>query len=296
MLLTPETVRDIDALQVFARHIIDGLSIGKHASHHKGFSTEFKEHRSYVPGDQLKSLDWKLYGKTDRLYIKQFEEEINLQCMIAIDCSASMNYSGSKANQLTKYNYACALASCLAYLLLRQQDAVGIHRLNGSQLDHLNPRSRSNYLQDIMRSIIKPIELNDKPLAAELSKLGQRLTGRHLLFIISDLFDDAEQLANMLKLLRGAKHDVVVFQIWDFDEAEFPFTSMAEFHDLEIAGSKTTVNCSQLATAYRSNVKSFVDTLSERCRKHGVDYVMCQTHQTCGSVLQDFLAQRGRKP
>ncbi len=232
-LLSPDTVRDIHSLQMFARHIIDGLSIGRHASHHKGFSTEFKEHRSYVPGDQLRSLDWKLYGKTDRLYIKQFEEEINLQCLIAIDCSASMNYAGDRSAGVTKYNFACALAACIGYLLLRQQDAVGLCRLTADATNYLPARSRPNYLQDISRVLLQPTNVADHSLAKSIGDLARRLRGRQLLFIISDLFDDTAELVRILKLLRGARHDVVVFQVWDRDELEFPFNDTVEFNNLE---------------------------------------------------------------
>lgn len=293
-LLSPDTVRDIQSLQMFARHIVDGLSIGRHASHHKGFSTEFKEHRSYVPGDQLRSLDWKLYAKTDRLYIKQFEEEINLQCMIAIDSSASMNYAGTRANELTKYQYASSLAACIAYLLLRQQDAVGLSRLSGSALDYVPPRSRPNYLQDITTKLVSPPEVVDTPLTESLSNLARRLKGRYLLFIISDLMDDVDHLLKIIKLLRGARHDVVLFQIWDRDELEFPFSSMVEFRDLELSATTQIVNCAQIAAAYRDNAQAFQTRMQSGCREHGIDYVPCLTDMTCSDVLQRFLLDRSR--
>ncbi len=294
-LLTVDTVRDIQSLSLFARHIIDGLSIGRHVSHHKGFSTEFKEHRSYVPGDQLRTLDWKLYAKTDRLYIKQFEEEINLMCMIAIDSSASMSFAGSRSNGITKYQYASALAACIAYLLLQQQDAVGLSRLSPHLSENLPPRSRPNYLQDISRVLLSPTQRHDSSLNDDISHLAGRLRGRHLLFIISDFFDEPDALLKTLKLIRGARHDVILLQVWDHDEVEFPFSQMVEFHNLELPTHKQTVNCQQVAQAYRENVRTFREKMTNGCREHGIDYIPCTTSQSVGEVLRTLVNGRSSR-
>ena len=303
-LLTPEVVADVQSLHVFARHLIDGLAVGRHASRQKGASTQFKEHRAYVPGDQLRTLDWKLYGKTDRLYVRQFEEEINLQAVLAVDRSRSMLYAGDSSRGLTKYHYACGLAAALAYLLLRQQDAVGMVELSPRSGDpaagYLPPRSRPGYLQEILHHLADGASdtggppPDPKPLHDTLAHGLARVRGRSLIFVLSDMLDDPRALAGTFKLARAAGHDVVALQVWDRDEVDFPFDRRVEFRDLEHEGSRQTLDCRSVAGLYRRRAAEFQESLSSACRQHGVDLLRCVSDRPCGEPLREVLSLRGR--
>ena len=299
--LTPDIVADVQALQIFARHIVDGFNNGRHASRQNGFSTQFKQHRSYVPGDQIRLLDWKLFAKTDRLYVRQFEEEINLQSMVLVDNTASMNYAGSRAGGVSKYQYGCALSAALSYLMLMQQDAIGAVRLGPIQTANspslfLPPRSKPNYLQDILHCLVGDLgaTVRYKDFNDSLASVASRLSKRSLLFIISDLLDDTDLLLKTVKLLRSAGNDIVIFQVWDADEEDFPFRENIDFRDLEL-GSNAQLDCRAIATRYKKNVAAFQSNMLQKLQSQKIDYVRCLTNQSIGAILRQYLSARNAR-
>ncbi len=292
-LLSVENVRSVQGLHLLAKRMIDGISIGRHASRQKGFSSQFKEHRAYVPGDQLRALDWKLYGKTDKLYVRQYEEEINLQCIISIDCSASMNYCGSRSNGMSKWNYASAIAASLAYLVLHNQDAVGLACLGEHDETFLPPRNRANYLQEILTRLT-----DSKPSASErgihhsLVTLSKRLTKRALIILLSDCFDETDSLLQVFKLMRSAGHDIIVGQVLDADEIDFPFRNSIQFQDLENLGLQQTVDCRLLATTYRENFEKHQNALRNGCSQQSIDFQSFVSDQDLSQTLRKYLVSR----
>lgn len=298
-LLEPQTVADLSGLLMTARRIVDGLSVGKHASPQKGFSTQFKEHRAYVPGDQLRSLDWKLYGKTDRLYVKQYEEEINLHATILLDASGSMRFAGQASGGLSKLHYASVLAAAAAFVLLRQQDAIGLQVLGGRPVDDLPPRSRGSYLQDILRRLVMQLntpatrDASDQPLHKKIESAASRIRSRSMLIIISDMLDAPELLDSTLRTLAAARHDIWILQTWDRDELDFPYRGDILFRDLENAERSVQVDASGAADLYRRRRGEFQSRLEEVCRRRSARLILSPTDLPPAEPLRNILATRG---
>ncbi len=222
-LLQADDIDKLSRLQVLARQVVEGFCSGLHRSPHKGFSVEFKEHRAYVRGDETRSIDWKLYGKTDRLYIREYEEETNLRCTLLVDCSGSMAYSGARSHGLTKHGYAIRLAACLAYLLLQQQDSVGLVTFDTRMRQYVPARSRPKHLHAIVNQLIASTPNHETELGGVFHQLVSKLHRRGVVVICSDLFGDVEEILKALAHFRHAKHEILIFQIWDPDELDFPF-------------------------------------------------------------------------
>ena len=227
--LRPNDIAKVSALQLLAKDVVEGVTGGIHRSKHIGASIDFKEHRPYVHGDEVRSIDWKLFGKTDRLYIRQYEDETNLRATIAVDQSGSMNYVGSRANQLSKHDYAIRLASCLAYLLISQQDSIGLATFDTSIRATIPPKSRPNHLRLILESLAASKCQNETDLGAVLHQLLSVCRKRGLLFLISDGFGKTESLFKSLSMLRANNQEIVFFQILDDDEIDFPFQNRTMF-------------------------------------------------------------------
>ena len=211
--LTAKDIGKFVNLQVLAKQVVEGFCSGLHRSPHKGFSVEFKEHRQYVPGDEIRDIDWKLYGKTDRLFIREYEEETNLRCTILLDSSGSMAYSGSRSNGLTKHMYAVRTAACLAHLLLQQQDSVGLVTFDTKVRKYIPPRARPKHLQAIINQLDKTKPREETELGSVFHELVATIQRRGMLVIISDLFGDVERLLKALAHFRHAKHEIIIFQI-----------------------------------------------------------------------------------
>lgn len=293
----PITAADRDAianLQYFARGVVEGINTGQHRSPHKGSSIEFKEHRQYVQGDEIRSIDWKLYGKTDRLFIRQYEDETNLRCMVLVDQSGSMGYRGKQA-ATTKLEYAVRLAACVSTLLITQQDSVGVATLD-TQLRYILPaRSNLGHLNAIYQTLVGAAPGGETALGDALQQAASKLKRRGLLVLISDCFDSVPSLMKALKFFRHRGHEVVVFQVWDNDELEFPFRSRVELKSLENA-SKYLVDPNTLRAAYLRKVAEFRGQLEAEMTKQRIELVACTTHDDCGQVLSNFIASRSGKP
>lgn len=286
-------------LQLYARQVVEGIAGGMHRSPHKGFSVEFKEHRPYVRGDEVRSIDWKLYGKTDRLYIRQYEEETNLRCTILLDQSGSMAYGGGKGSsgalKASKHEFGVRLAACLAYMLVGQQDAVGLVTFDTEPQEFIPPRSRPSHLRSLLGTLVGSKPAGETAISTVLTKLVPKIRRRGLLVLISDCFDDVDQLLRSLSYFRHTRNDVVVFQIWDRDELDFPFSGRTQFKSLELASHTRLLDSSLLRKSYLENLAKYRAALAAGCGKQKIDLISCTTDQPHATLLASYLAARSRQ-
>ncbi|MFA5043750.1 MAG: DUF58 domain-containing protein [Kiritimatiellia bacterium] len=273
---------------LLARRVVEGFISGLHRSPFHGFSVEFADHREYVPGDDIKFIDWMLFARTDHYYIKRSEEETNVRCFILLDRSASMAF-GTRG--LTKWDYACFLSTCLAYLMLKQQDAVGL-ALFSSQPDLIvPPRCRSLHLHQIMRAMIRHPPAGPSNVAGSLQTLIQRLKRRSLVVIISDLIDDPAETLKAIRLVGTHQHDVVVFHVHDAAELEFGFEGAALFRDLE-TGEELEVDPASIRASYLEKVRELAEFYRGGLSEAGIDYEPIDTRQPYDLALGAYLRRR----
>lgn len=292
--LLTATDRDrIQGLELLARQVVEGFCSGQHRSPHKGYSVEFKEHRPYVRGDEIRSIDWKVFGKTDRVYIREFEEETNLKATLIVDGSGSMSYVG-KRSTVTKHRYATQLAAALAYLMIGQQDGVGVATFDTEIRDFLPARSRQSHLRAICTVLQRREPAGETEISQVLGGLAKKLHRRGLLVLISDCFADASQLVRALTHFRHAKHEVLVFQVLDPDELDFPFTGRIRFRDLEASDEQLDVDTAALAAAYRDGFQAHQATLREGCGRCRIDHLVLTTDMPLAEGLANYLATRRR--
>jgi uncharacterized protein (DUF58 family) len=292
--LRPNDIAKVSALQLLAKDVVEGVTCGIHRSKHIGASIDFKEHRPYVHGDEVRSIDWKLLGKTDRLYIRQYEDETNLRATLAVDQSGSMNYVGSRANQLSKHDYAIRLASCLAYLLISQQDSIGLATFDTSIRATIPPKSRPNHLRLILESLAASKCQNETDLGAVLHQLLSVCRKRGLLFLISDGFGKTESLFKSLSMLRANNQEIVFFQILDDDEIDFPFQNRTMFRSLEARDQQQLVDPLSLRRNYLNNFQIHQDAIQAACRQNRIDWIPVRTSESFSAVLATYLSHRGQ--
>lgn len=290
--LSARDIAKFSNLQVLAKGVVEGFCSGLHRSPHKGFSVEFKEHRAYVRGDDIRTIDWKLFGKTDRLYIREYEEETNLRCTILLDSSGSMAYSGSRSNGSTKHDYAVRTAACLAYLMLQQQDSVGLVTFDKQVRRYIPPRARPKHLQAIINELKAQKPQFETELSDVFHEMVVKIHRRGLLIIISDLFGDVDQLMKSLAHFRHANHEIMIFQIWDPDELDFPFRQWTQFASLESASNRHLVDPAQIRRAYLEKLAQFRDQLAQGCNRHRISLVPMTTDQPYADSLAAYLALR----
>ncbi len=294
-ILSPGDISRFSNLQVLAKGVVEGFCSGLHRSPHKGFSVEFKEHRSYVRGDDIRTIDWKLFGKTDRLYVREYEEETNLRCTILLDSSGSMAFSGSRSNGSTKHDYAVRTAACLAYLMLQQQDSVGLVTFDRQVRRYIPPRARPKHLQAIINELKVQKPEFETELGDVFHEMVVKMHRRGLVVIISDLFGDVDRLMKALAHFRHANHEVIVFQIWDPDELDFPFRQWTQFASLESASNRHLVDPAQIRRAYLEKLAQFRDQLASGCNRQRISLVPMTTDQPHADSLAAYLAlRRGR--
>lgn len=292
--MTPYDLSKVSNLQVLARRVVEGFCSGLHRSPHKGFSVEFKQHRQYVPGDEIRHIDWKVFGKSDRMYIREYEEETNLRCTILLDKSGSMAYQGTESRGISKFHYASRLSACLCYLLLQQQDSVGLITFDDKIGRSIPPRSKPTHLQVIIDELHCSRPGGETELGKVFHEVVPKILRRGLLCVISDCFGDLDSLLRALAHFRHAKHEVIVFQIWDRDELEFPFRQWTRFRSLEDNHQNRLVDPSHLRTAYLENLKAFRDKLTRGCHGHRIDLVPLTTDVPYAEALASYLALRRR--
>ena len=288
--LSPRDLQKISNLQVFARQVVEGFCTGLHRSPHKGFSVEFKQHRQYVPGDEIRHIDWRVFGRSDRYYIREYEEETNLRTTLLLDRSGSMGYG--REGSTTKLEYATKLAACLAYLMLQQSDGVGLVTFDTAIRRYIPPRSRISHLRVLIDELEKSKPGGETELGDVFHDLVPKLHRRGLLVVLSDCFGDVNTLLKALAHFRHAHHEILVFQIWDRDELEFTFKSWTQFECLERDGIKHLLDPVMLREAYLANLEKFRDELTRGCRRHKIDLVPFCTDQPYAEALAAYLSRR----
>lgn len=286
--LHPEAIQRISRLDLRARHIVEGFLSGEHRSPYFGQSIEFVQHREYAAGDDLRRVDWKVWAKQDKYYVKQYEEETNLRATLVVDVSAGMQYGSSPLN---KYEYASTVAVSLAYLLLRQQDAVGCVAFDDKVRRAVPIRSRINHLQSIIAALDASTPRDKTDIAKVLLDVAQETPRRGLITIISDLFVNRPELLRGLRMLRQRGHDVMVFHIMDDDELDFNFTGATRFEGLE---GPEQVNCNPraLREGYLEAMNAFLDEVRRGCSQNGCDYALIRTSQPLDAALAAYLSSR----
>lgn len=291
----PKELSRVARLQVLAREIVEGYCSGRHRSPHKGFSVEFKEHRQYVHGDELKNIDWKVFGKSDRLYIRQYEEETNLRCTILLDQSGSMAYAGQESvDGLSKHDYAVRLSAAFAYLMLGQQDPVGLITFDNDLRKQVPLRSRPSHLQPLLEAMVADNSNRETDLGSVFRKIAPKLGRRGLVVIVSDSMGDVESISKALAQFRAMKHEVVFFQVLDPDEVKFPFSGRIQFNDLENVIEQQTVDAASLRQAYQDRLAEHNQALRDACRRSRVDLIPITTDQPFVDVLHQYVAARRR--
>ncbi len=286
--LHPEAIKRIARLELRAQHIVEGFLSGMHRSPYFGQSVEFRQHREYVPGDDLRHVDWKVWARQDRVYVKQFEEDTNLRCTMLVDVSHSMQY-GSGA--LSKYEYACTVAASLAYLILKQNDAVGCVAFDEQIRMEVPPRSKRNHLQAVIESldISRPRDKTD--LYGIFRGVAESTPRRGMMVVISDLLAEPAGIIRGLRLLRQRGHDLLVLHVMDDDELDFPFAGPTRFEGLETVDF---LNCNPraLRDGYLEAVNAFLDEVRRQCAQNAVDYALIRTSQPLDAALATFLSRR----
>lgn len=292
MILTPETVAQLGSMELRARLVVEGFITGLHKSPFHGFSAEFSEHRQYRRGDELKHIDWKIYGRSNRFYVKQFEDETNLRAMICVDMSASMSYSSE--GHVSKYRYATFLAASLSYLIMHQRDAAGLALYNTDVQAFMPPRSKMSYAQELMRTLEEARPAAQTGTGISLHHIAERLSRRGLVVIISDLLDDPETILSGLRHFRHDQHDVMVFHVMDPREVDLGFDASTVFRDLE-TGEEITTQPLQIRSAYRQAVEDYTTTLKRGCHALNVDYVHITTEMPFDVALREYLVKRASR-
>jgi uncharacterized protein (DUF58 family) len=288
--LDPRALRKLENLRLAARGVVEGFISGLHKSPFHGFSVEFSEYRKYAPGDDLKHFDWKAYAKTDKSYIKQYEEETNLKAYLLLDVSASMGY-GSEG--LTKLEYGCYLAASIAHLLVRQQDSVGLVTFHREIDGFLPPRSGPMHLRDLLTVLEAQEPRETTGIARAFHDLAERTKRRGLIVVISDLLDDPAEMLSGLAHFRQKKHEVIVFHVMDPHETEFPFDGMTTFRDLETS-VRLQVLPSMIREDYLRLLEEHVSTFRRGCSERRIEYVKTDTRMPYELLLASFLRKRMR--
>ena len=288
--LNPEVVSRLGRMDLVARLVVEGFITGLHRSPYHGFSVEFAEHRPYMPGDPVKDIDWKAYGKSDRLYVKEFEEETNLKAYILLDQSASMGFS---SGGVSKLEYGRYLAAALSSLLLRQRDAVGLITFDSKIRRYLPPRSVQSYLHVVLQELARAESGEGTDLGGVLHEMAERIERRGLIIVLSDLMDDPDRVLAGLKHFRHRKHEVLVFHILDPRERDFSFGKKARFVDLE-TGEEIPTEAWHIQRAYRERMDALIGKFQRDCREHFIDYVGVNTSQDFDAALFGYLAKRKR--
>jgi uncharacterized protein (DUF58 family) len=289
--LHPDTIARISQLDLRARHVVEGFISGMHRSPFFGHSVEFVQHREYTVGDDIRHLDWKVWSKTDRYYIKQYEAETNLRCTLVVDVSESMHYGSGPLN---KYNYACTVAACLAYLVLRQQDSVGCVTFDSGVRQIVPTRSQQIHIDAICRAmhVSRPREKTD--IEAILRRVTETVHGRGMVILISDFLDPSfsrEPLLRGLEMLCQRRHDILAFHIMDKDEMDFPFTGTTRFEGME---ELPNLLCDPraLRDGYLEALNEYLVEVRRGCTRMGIDYQLVRTDDYLDAVLSKFLNRR----
>ena len=286
--LSPQLLSKLSKMEMKARFVVEGFLIGLHRSPYHGFSVEFAEHRQYMPGDPIRDIDWKVYAKTDRYYIKEYEEETNLRAYILLDASASMGY---RSNGITKLEYGSYLAAALSYLMLKQKDAVGLTVFDEGMRSYLPPRSARSHLHDLLKELVRLEPSHTTHVSSTFHQLAERIKRRGLVLIISDLFSEPEDILMGLKHFRYKKNEVIVFHILDPMEKSFAYQREAIFVDME-TGEEILTQPWQIRGEYQGQIRDLVQLYKTQCGESRIEYVSLDTSVPLDYALFAYLQKR----
>lgn len=288
--LKPEVIQTVSRLDLRARFIVEGFLSGLHASPFQGFSVEFSEHRRYSQGDDIKDIDWQVYARTDRIYIKKYQAETNITGYLLMDLSASMGYTYRQ--QLTKFDYSICLASALSYLMIHQQDPIGVVTFDEVMRGCLPARSRRAQLGSILGLLSRSRPGGQTDVAKNLRQVAAMVRHRSLLMLFSDLLTDTEPVIRALRQLRHAGHDIIVFHVLDEAEVTFPFDGMLDLEEPESQMTMRNVDAAGMRADYLDAVRELRSTWQRECRSLAIDYVPLDTSMNFGTALLEYLSQR----
>ncbi len=289
--LDPTVLARIGSLELKARTIVEGFLTGLHRSPFKGFSVEFAEYRQYMPGDDLSTIDWKVFARSDRYYVKKYEEETNVECHLLLDVSASMGYASETS--VSKLEYGSYLAAALAYLMHRQRDSVAFMAFDDRIVSMLPPSARPGHLRSVLL-MLERLEIGQRTDCSKpLHQLAEALKKRGLVILISDLLDDPDRVIEGLKHFRFKGTEVVVFHVLDRSELTFPFERAARFHDLE-SDEEVMAEPAVVRTGYLKSIEGLIDRYRRELGVVGIDYCLLDTSQPLDFALMAYLSTRGR--
>lgn len=290
-ILKPEQVAKLKSLDLKAKAVVEGFMVGYHKSPYHGFSIEFSQHRPYMQGDSIKNLDWKVFAKSEKYFIKQYEEETNLIANIVLDTSKSMDYAGE--GRISKFEYSRILAASLSYLLLKQQDSVGLALFSDEIKNYLRPKSKRAYLKQILFELHKTVPNSTTNISECIGSFVQHLKRRGLVIIISDFLDSPDKILNSLKKLYHKKNEVIVFHILDPLEKNFDFHKDAIFVDVETREQMNTQPI-QIQKAYIDSFKEYLETIRIGCEKINFDYNLIDNSTNFDIALMSFFRKRAK--
>jgi uncharacterized protein (DUF58 family) len=289
-ILQPEELQSIVNLELMAKQTVEGAITGQHRSPHKGFSVEFAQHREYVQGDEIRRVDWKVFAKTDRYYVREYEEETNLRAMLLLDASGSMGYKGE--NGITKLQHAIKLSACLAHIIMKQSDSIGLMTFDTKIRSHIPPRSSTRHLRILYEEMLKTRPGGETDVSKVFHDIVPRIDKRGMVFILSDCFTDVKSLLASVAHFRHASHEVVIFHVMHRDEVEFPFDAWTRFENLERIAEFQMVDPASFRAAYLDNFAKFTEALKLGCQRHRVELVPMYTHEPLTDSLARFLRMR----
>jgi uncharacterized protein (DUF58 family) len=290
--LRPEVIQQVARLDLRAKFIVEGFLSGLHNSPFQGFSVEFSEHRKYSPGDDVKDIDWNVYAKTGKYYIKKYRAETNMTGYLVMDLSASMNYTFRQ--QLTKFDYAICLAAALGYMMVHQQDPVGLVTFDTKIQTVVPPKSKRSQIGTLLSVLANLKPSGETDIANALTRLAPLVRGKCLIMVFSDLLTDPDPVLKSLYRLRHAGHEVILFHILDEAEVHFPFTGLVEFTDVETP-AKLEGPAEGMRDDYLASLADFRGTWKRECGAAGVDYVPMDTSVGFDKALLEYLVQRQRR-
>lgn len=286
--LDPAVLQRIEALELKARQVVEGMRVGMHKSPLRGFSTEFAQHRQYVPGDPLRHLDWRVYGRSGRYYVKLYEAETNFNANLLLDASKSMHYG---SNGTSKLEYAKLLAASMAYLIVSQRDSAGLGVFDSALRNYIEPRSSTSVVRNIAEELAKVQSEPRTDVAGILHEFARRMPRRGFVILFSDLFDHVDEFLKGLDHLRYRGHNVIVFHTLDPYELTFPFNGTWKFKGLELEG-EITAQPRRIREAYLEELEKFLTRIRTACERSQVDYVLVDTSRPVDAVLRGFLSAR----
>jgi uncharacterized protein (DUF58 family) len=289
--LTPEAINKLGQLAIRSRYVTEGSISGTHKSPFKGQSMEFADRRRYIKGDNIKDLDWKVFGRTERYYIRQFEEETSLRVSLLLDASASMGYQSGE--RMSKYDYACRVAAAVGYVITKQQDSLGLYLYNNVILEKIPARNGTRHFRLILDRLAAHKPAGRTSTGETLHTLAETISRRGLIMLFTDCFDDTEAIFHAIAHFRKRMHDVVLLQILDPAELELPMKQASSFYDME-TNERIEIDPSHARLAYKKELQAFVDAIRKHCATMNVDYRLVSTAEPFDSFIREYLVERRR--